>query len=311
MAFTWILFISTVISHICKGNAAFSYVECKTENVGQYGQESLLECIVKTRRTTDLKMRTVAWKKDGLLEPLLVFHRGRITKALPGYSFADPSWTDTNRNVSLLISNTAVQHQGGYSCDVTTNIGGEEEPSRTSLDVSAKYTVPTIISHPETIAQNTDGTLVCTSDGGYPTGELRWFDEKDEWIKRETKVTETKSGLFNLSSTLTSKQGFKSSKYSCAVFNASGGLQDKVQLNLPNLNGRPEEQGTGERSDSVSRVVAPMVVIGSLIVGLLMLLVYYRRRSLRRRRGAHHEVAVEETDHHDEDRVAEEAEQIA
>lgn len=33
--------------------------------------------------------------------------------------------------------------------------------------------------------------------------------------------------------------------------------------------------------DSVSNIVAPMVVIGSLIVGLLLILVVYRRRSQR------------------------------
>ncbi|XP_068177609.1 butyrophilin subfamily 2 member A2 [Antennarius striatus] len=319
MAFTWILLISTAICHIV-GNSAFEIVECKTGSVGEYGQKSLLECVVKPSQVGAApQIRMVAWKKDGFEEALLVFHKGKIINQLEGYSFADPSWNDKNMNVSLLISDTTLQHQGSYTCEVAT-VSGPSEPGSSSLSVTAKYSKPTIISLPETTNQNTDGTLVCKSEGGYPKGQLRWFDERDTRIKNdEIEVMKTESGLFQLSSKLTLKQGSVSSKYTCAVFNASEGKQDEVQFNVPEasngvLGGHAEGQGAGESLNPISKVVAPLVVIGSLIVGLLLVLVYYRRRSQRRHLRVHTcEMADEEIDCRCDDGVAkcvQEAEQI-
>lgn len=95
---------------------------------------------------------------------------------------------------------------------------------------AAKYNVPTIISKPETITQNTDGTLVCNSDGGYPEGRLRWFDEHNVEYTKDTEMEakQTESGLFQLSSKLTLLSGSIFSKYTCVVFNASGGKEDEV-----------------------------------------------------------------------------------
>lgn len=98
-------------------------MECKTRPAVQSGQESLLECVLKTsEEVVDLKIRNVIWKKNGVDETLLSFHEGVTTKQ-SGYSFAEPSWNNRNLNVSLLISSTTVQHQGTYRCQVNTNNG--------------------------------------------------------------------------------------------------------------------------------------------------------------------------------------------
>ncbi|XP_073325153.1 butyrophilin subfamily 1 member A1-like [Pagrus major] len=283
------IFIFTVI-YITAGNAntGFVNVQCKTENVGQYGQLSLLECTVKTsQEATDLEIRTVSWKKEGVDEPLLVFHQGELTKKQPGYSFAEPSWNSRNMNVSLHITNTAVEAQGVYTCTVVTDRGFTT--SETSLKVTAKYSKPTIISEPEKITQSTGGTLVCNSVGGYPKGQIRWFGElNEEWTKSaEMEVKQTKSGLFDLLSRLTLLQGSTYSKYKCAVFNTSGGKEDEAMFEVPEgrdasgrLGGEP-----GKPSAPVSTIVAPVVVIGSLIVGLLVVMVIlHKRRSRRDRR---------------------------
>lgn len=111
-------------------------MQCKTENVGQYGQKSLLECVVKTSEdVADPQIRLVSWRKEGAEEALLVFYRG-TTKQLSGYSFAEQSWNYRNMNVSLLITNTAVQDEGLYTCNVLTNIG--DGFSHTRLNLTGK-----------------------------------------------------------------------------------------------------------------------------------------------------------------------------
>ncbi|XP_073325112.1 butyrophilin subfamily 1 member A1-like [Pagrus major] len=291
-----VIFIFTVI-YITAGNAStgFVNVQCKTENVGQYGQLSLLECAVETsQEVTDVVIRTVSWKKEGVDDPLLVFHRGG-TKKQPGYSFAAPSWNTKNMNVSLHITDTAVEDQGVYTCTVMTDRGFTT--SETSLKVTAKYSKPTIISEPETITQSTGGTLVCNSVGGYPKGQIRWFGELNEdWTKSaELEVKQTKSGLFDLSSKLTLLQGSTYSKYKCAVFNTSGGKEDEAMFEVPEgrdasgrLGGEP-----GKPSARITNIVAPVVVIGSLIVGLLVVMVFLFGRRSRR---DHQEVRTFEPD---------------
>lgn len=96
-----------------------------------------------------------------------------------------------------------------------------------SLLFAAKYSVPTIIYKREGMTQDTGGTLICNSEGGYPGGQLRWFDKDNVEQIKNAKITakQEKSGLFHLSSSLTLLGGSISSKYTCVVFSASG---DKV-----------------------------------------------------------------------------------
>lgn len=110
---------------------------------------------------------------------------------------------------------------------------------------AAKYSVPTIISKPEGITQdsNTDGTLICNSEGGYPGGQLRWFKKDSvDWTKSAKMETKKQqNGLFQLSSSLTLLRGSIFSKYTCVVFNASG---DKVEEVTFETHGAPQTEGT-------------------------------------------------------------------
>ncbi|XP_040892579.1 CD276 antigen homolog isoform X2 [Toxotes jaculatrix] len=285
MALLGVLFIFSVIC-ISTGNAGFVVVQCSSENVGQYGQQSLLECVVRaTQDATDTQIRVVTWKKEGDENPLLLFHKGQTTP-LSGYKFAEPSWDNKNMNVSLLVTNTVVKSAGIYTCMVATNSGDDESNIR--LKVTAKYSVPVIHSRPEKITRTANGTLICDADGGYPQGEIHWFvDDKTDWAKgSKMEVTETENGLFNLTSELPLLQGSNFSKYTCVVFNASGGEENEFIYEVQDLSkvisGPP-----------ASKIVPPVVIIGSLIVGLPLALLICRRRNQR----DHQEVAQEEADH--------------
>ncbi|XP_078136454.1 CD276 antigen homolog isoform X2 [Sander vitreus] len=279
-----LLFFTAIYIRTVNTQAAFVNVECQAENVGQYGQQSLLQCVIKTTQdVADPEIRVVVWKKEGLEKqvknnPLLLFNRGEMNLK-PGYSFAEPSWNERNMNVSLLITNTAVEQEGDYTCSVITNSG--DGSSSTSLKVTAKYNKPTIHSNPETIPLNTDVTLMCSSDGGYPKGQLRWFDENNmEWTKSsQMEAKPTEIGLFHLSSKLSLLKGSIFTKYTCKVFNASGDKEEEatfeVQHDVTPGSQKMEDLGPA------SKIVAPVVVIGSLIVGLLLALLIYRKRSQR------------------------------
>uniref|UniRef100_A0A668TIB3 Ig-like domain-containing protein n=1 Tax=Oreochromis aureus TaxID=47969 RepID=A0A668TIB3_OREAU len=261
---------------------AVKSVECKTKNVGHYGQQSLLECVVKTSTDApDPTIRTVAWKK--LTSPedegdlVLGFNRGKWDRPKRGYRFADPSWDKKNMNVSLLITNTAVADDGDYECIVITDSGDDNVV--TTLKVQARYSVPTVHSIPEKIVPNTDSTLICESHGGYPKGTLRWFDEeKYEWTRSsEMEATQSDDGLFQLTSRLLFLQGSTFQKYTCAVFNASGSKEDEIIFEMP----APPRLTPPSEPIEICKIVVRLVVIGSLMVGLLCVLLFCRWKAQR------------------------------
>ncbi|XP_006810350.1 immunoglobulin superfamily member 11-like, partial [Neolamprologus brichardi] len=274
-----LVFIFTVLC-ICAVKSGFVKVECKTKNVGHYGQQSLLECVVKTGESViDPTIRTVAWKK--LTSPedegdlVLGFQKGKLDEPKRGYMFAEPSWDEKNMNVSLLINNTAVAHNGDYECMVITDSG--DHTSVTTLKVQARYSISTVHFTPEKVDPNSDSTLICKSREGYPKGTLHWFvEENNDWTKSsEMEVTQSDDGLFQLTSRLPLFQQSTFQKYTCVVLNASGSKEDEFTFEMP----APLEGVPDPRSPETSKVVAPLVVIGSLIIGLLCALLLYRRRS--------------------------------
>ncbi|XP_028455726.1 CD276 antigen-like isoform X2 [Perca flavescens] len=293
-----LLFFTAIYIRTGNTNAGFVNVECQAEKVGQYGQQSLLQCVVKTTQdVVNPEIRVVTWTNE-TDHPLLVFHKG-TSKPQQGYSFAEPSWNKRNMNVSLLITNTAVEHEGVYKCTVMTDSGDGE--GSTSLKVTAKYNKPTIHSNPENITLNTNVTLMCNSDGGYPKGQLRWFNENNTESTNSSpmEAKQTESGLFNLSSNLSLLKGSIFTNYTCKVFNASGDKEEEATFEVQNP--IPATQ-TEEELGPASKIVAPVVVIGSLIVGLLLALLIYRMRSQR----DHRELPIcdyDDGDHQERDKT--------
>ncbi|XP_029918366.1 butyrophilin-like protein 1 [Myripristis murdjan] len=280
MASLGILFLFLSLICISAGNAySFVNVHCKSQTRGQHGQQSMLDCVVNmAKEAADAEITLVIWKKSGDQKPLVFFHNGELT-SVPRFQLAQPSWTKKNMNVSLLINGTTPSDIGEYELQVVTTSG--DSSSKARLSVTAKYNEPTVRSNPEKdIPPNTDVTLFCSSDGGFPQGKLRWFDaDNHDWTSSsEMEVKQTADNLFQLSSKLTLLKGSVFSKYTCTVLSASGTKEGETKFEVPLT---PVKEGQESSLASASRVVAPVVVIGSLIVGLLMALLFFKKRNQR------------------------------
>lgn len=119
----------------------FIGIKCEVNQVAEFGQDALLKCdVIPTPEAKDLKIYSVKWTRYprhvyGPVEVLKFFH-GKTTSN-NGYSLAEPQWSNTNKNVSLLISKAAVQHDGNYQCEVETNCG-DDKSDYISFQVTGK-----------------------------------------------------------------------------------------------------------------------------------------------------------------------------
>nr|XP_029537793.1 uncharacterized protein LOC115142453 isoform X2 [Oncorhynchus nerka] len=287
---TSLLFFAIHLACISTGNSSESFVklECKTEYHGVYGQQLILGCIVKTVvDVVDVTIITVTWKRMGAAAKadanLLEYHKEK-RELTPGFKFAEPSWNKTNMNVSLLLTNTKMADKGEYECMVTTDVG--IATATISLSVTAKYKTPTMSSLPETnIKENTDVTIFCNSTGGHQTGLIWWFDEfGSNWTRSaELVAKETDDGLFSLSSKFTVLKATSSyTNYTCKVLNVNGAEEGMASFVI-----QFASRDLGIKSDhldmvSTTKWLAPVAVIGSLIIGLLAALLFFKRHSAQR-----------------------------
>lgn len=137
----------TFVSYLIKQANPLSFLEfvrlnCNENQVAQSGQNSLLECALETsREVKDVEIQHVAWTRyysdDREPQVVLEFKDGR-PNPIESYSFAEPFWSNRTKNVSMLITNVAVEHEGAYECKVTTNSGSPNSPKMTSFKVIGK-----------------------------------------------------------------------------------------------------------------------------------------------------------------------------
>ncbi|CAB1344673.1 unnamed protein product [Coregonus sp. 'balchen'] len=282
---TSLLFLVIHFACIRAGNSSETFVklECKTEYHGVYGQQSILECVVKPV-VEDVTIITVTWKRVGAAAAnLLEYHKDKMDPT-PGFKFAEPSWNKKNMNVSLLLTNTKMADNGEYECEVETEVGTAKATPR--LSVTAKYKTPTMSSIPDTnIQENTDVTIFCNSTGGHQKGLIWWFDQSgNNWTRSaELVAKETDDGLFSLASKFTVLKATSSyTNYTCKVLNVNGALEGKASFEIQFMSRDLGRKADNLDSVSTPKWLAPVVVIGSLIVGLLAALLIFRRRSAQR-----------------------------
>ncbi|XP_041694939.2 uncharacterized protein LOC121533199 [Coregonus clupeaformis] len=281
---TSLLFFAIHFACIRAENSSEKFVklECKTEYHGVYGQQSIVECIVKPV-VEDVTIITVTWKRVGAAANLLEYHKDKMIPT-PGFKFAEPSWNKKNMNVSLLLTNTKMADNGEYECEVETDVGTDK--ATPSLSVTAKYKTPTMSSIPDTnIQENTDVTIFCNSTGGHQKGLIWWFDEFGTNCTESAELVakETDDGLFSLASNFTVLKATSSyTNYTCKVLNVNGALEGKASFEIQFVSRNLGSKADNLDSVSNTKWLAPVVVIGSLIIGLLAALLFFKKRSAQR-----------------------------
>lgn len=117
---------------------AFVDLVCGGQTVGEIGQQSMLNCIIKPRQNIkDVNIDTVIWKKNKTPGKNVLFFKENMPVDLDSsYIFAEPSWNKKNLNVSLLINSTKLEDEGVYTCQVVTDIGTTR--AKTNLSVTGK-----------------------------------------------------------------------------------------------------------------------------------------------------------------------------
>lgn len=250
----------------------FVTVTCqKSKIVAQYGTSTLLDCGVQTN-DSDTKIKTVSWTLND--DPIFLFDEGRIKQKAPNIQLAlGDDWDGSNMNVSLLITNTNLSHAGEYVCGIIAESGDAE--SKVRLEVKSNYSKPMIYSHPEKITPEKEFTLTCEAHGGFPKGDLRWVNNGDEWKKKPAVEFKQTNCLYDLTSKLYVGPNSPFSEFVCQVFNDKGvkeGQETFYKTSMDQIAGS-DTKGT--------QIVAPVVVIGSLIVGLLAAILICRRKRQR------------------------------
>ncbi|XP_049428402.1 B-cell receptor CD22-like isoform X1 [Epinephelus fuscoguttatus] len=203
---------------ISAGNADFIKLQCKARNVGEIGQQSLLKCVVKSTQDPEYaKITVVTWMKVGDERPLLILNTWE-TRLQPGYMFDEPSWNGRNVDVSLLITNTAVEHEGIYMCMVMTDSGGDI--SQTSLIVTG-LSVPSVSVSPSAeIVEGRSVTLTCSSDAN-PAANYTWYKEDEDSPKASGQIF-----------TITDIRAEHSGNYYCEAQNTRGRHNSTLHLTV-------------------------------------------------------------------------------
>lgn len=109
--------------------------------VALWGHDALLECVlIISHEVTDFEITSVQWKKYPAddSDPLALNFSSGETSSSGGYSFAEPNWNSSTKNVSLLISKAAAQHEGHYECTVETSAGNPPASKLIAFDVTGE-----------------------------------------------------------------------------------------------------------------------------------------------------------------------------
>ncbi|KAJ8264072.1 hypothetical protein GJAV_G00144780 [Gymnothorax javanicus] len=285
----WILSVILYAKFICADSTdKLLQLDCRGENRGVHGQDSLLSCTVRAGGKS-MEIISASWRRPGEELPLLMVNKKKYPEPEdPRFVFARPMLSGTDVDVSLLLRNTKRTDEGQYECQVVTDRGHDK--AIVNLSVTAPYSKPEIGVIPEKgIQDQMDVSLFCNVSGGYPCGSIQWFDQYNtSWTRSaEMTVVETADKRLNLSSKFTLKASSMHPLYRCVVYNSTGAQVGEAQLELP----FPEsvlEKVAGDKNSTA--VTAVFVVAGSLLCGLIILFLLRRRRQQRARRLSTHPI---------------------
>ncbi|XP_072538916.1 uncharacterized protein [Salminus brasiliensis] len=267
MASAILLFLAVASSSLCSGALTdrLLSVECQPA-AGVVGQSMKISCLFRTSLgiDQDIIINTVFVYKNGQKDPLFTIKNsggsGDPRFRLP--SVSDPS---------LELTDTALTDEGEYLYMLSTNRGIIKD-GVFRISVTAKYSQPTMKSWPEKIVEGQGANLYCNVSGGYPAGVIHWFDQVDtDWTKSATlTIKEGEDKLLQMSSKLSfTKFDLSWAPFRCVVLNSRNVQEGESTFQPEGLRDASVEDKDKQLS---TNIVAPVVVIGSLLVGLLLVI---------------------------------------
>nr|XP_006003430.1 PREDICTED: uncharacterized protein LOC102347274 isoform X2 [Latimeria chalumnae] len=143
---------------------------------------------------------------------------------------------------------------------------------RSGISISEEYVMPdSPYSKPEIfIDQKTEEsiTFVCKSSGGYPLGQIHWFDESGRNLTESAavKYAWTSEGLHNIVSYLTLNSHDISLSYTCIVKNERSEISEEYVMPSSSLN-----VAGGKNNE---KMIAVVIVVGALASGVIALFIW-------------------------------------
>ncbi|KAK1163710.1 CD276 antigen-like isoform X2 [Acipenser oxyrinchus oxyrinchus] len=272
MLMYWAIGIAVIQAAYCQEN--FIKVKCDPENQGVYSQDAVLNCKVVSIKK-DIQIMKMMWCKVEadicVGKTMLTFEDGKWSAEDARFSSGALEWNEKELNVSLLVQKTQVSDQGSYRFMISTDTGYDK--GNTYLRVTAPYSVPVISSLPGiNIEDSMPVTLTCNASGGYPPGQIHWFDQLDSnWTKSSAlRTIPTQDGRFNLSSVFTTTASSSMALYKCVVVNDK---MDKQRAEYQLAIGPGKQEGT----KNTTAITAVFIVVGALASGILILYIHRRR----------------------------------
>ncbi|MGH0153653.1 UNVERIFIED_CONTAM: hypothetical protein FKN15_025442 [Acipenser sinensis] len=271
MLMYWAIGIAAIQAVYCQED--FIKVECDPENQGVYSQQAVLTCkVVSIKKGVQIiKMMWCKVEADKCVGKRVTFENEKWSAEDERFSSGALEWNEKELSVSLLVQKTQVSDQGSYRFMIITDTGYDK--GNTYLRVTAPYSVPVISSVPGiNIEDSMPVTLTCNASGGYPPGQIHWFDQLDSnWTKSSAlRTTPTQDGRFNLSSVFTTTASSSMALYKCVVVNNK---MDKQRAEYQLAIGPGKQEGT----KNATAITAVFVVVGALASGILILYIYRRR----------------------------------
>ncbi|XP_041077945.1 CD276 antigen homolog isoform X2 [Polyodon spathula] len=252
----------------------FIKVECDPESQGVYSQDAVLNCKVVTVKK-DVQILKIMWCKveaDRCVNKTkLTFDNGKWSAEDPRFTSATPEWKERELSVSLLVRRTQVSDQGSYRFIISTDSGYDK--GSTILRVTAPYSVPVISSVPGiNIEDSMLVTLTCNASGGYPPGQIHWFDQLDSnWTKSSVlRIIPTQDGRFNLTSIFNTTASSSMSLYKCVVVNNK---MEEQRAEYQLVIGPGKQEGM----KNVKTITAVCAVVAVLAISILILYIHQRR----------------------------------
>ncbi|MBN3279276.1 BT1A1 protein, partial [Polyodon spathula] len=159
--------------------------------IARYNESILLHCRAVSEEIMKLfyfqwlrPPKTILYNFSNRTKEPLHFPRTTLVKTMVKQEF----------EVSLTINQLKPSDEGDYTCKVKTSHGMRFK------NVTVELEAPYSDSSPDCMTKVKE--LTCVFSGGYPKGEIHWFDEQGNNVTNQASnsYNETGEGLFNISS---------------------------------------------------------------------------------------------------------------